>query len=263
MVAAAVGCSKSTAPEFHPFVYPLAVGNEWVYQRESITRDTQHVHPDDTARFTITVRVVQIDTLESGSIAFRLHAANVNEENTVEGEDDAWYQNRQDGLYCLGVRNTNQSPNATFYARPKANVNDGRLCDHSAWDGLLPPFPLMVRSLGQFQTDSVWYDPPLLVLRYPLGGTWRYRDSTDFLGWTDKTLTGTKKITTSAGSFDCYRINWSFQVSFRREVAEYFSEKGLIRRDWVMHDVDLTDSGAVDSYDIVQLERITLKGQSE
>jgi hypothetical protein len=117
---------------------------------------------------------------------------------------------------------------------------------------------------GQFQADSVWYDPPLLVLRYPLGGTWRYHDSTDSLGWTDKTLAGTSKISTPAGSFDCYRINWSFQGSLGgREVVEYVSEKGLIRRDWVLRDVEISGGSIFDSYDIVQLQRMTLKGQSE
>ncbi len=53
----AVTCSGPTKPEHESFVYPLAVGNQWVYEYTEISTYSDST-PTDTVRYTMTAREI-------------------------------------------------------------------------------------------------------------------------------------------------------------------------------------------------------------
>lgn len=215
------GCSKSTDPKPRPFVYPLTVGNEWVYETIEIL-EYLHGDVDTTARAVTTVTITGVDS--SGS-DYRLTATyEPVDPPGVEIISKRVYQNRDDGLVLLANCGT-----VSQYPK-RAAVRDLRS------SALAPGFPcgLLFPLAGSPESGGcnplIWLDSPALILAYPLevGRSWLHSEGP--IGAIDRVITGTERVRTDAGSFDCFEIAWHYENLESLEVTDYFAEEGLIRR---------------------------------
>jgi hypothetical protein len=97
-------------------------------------------------------------------------------------------------------------------------------------------------------TTFIFEDPPINAIRYPItnGTEWSYLD----YGTTKikKLYSGFEDVSTLAGSFYCARIkrNWYFNFSSVADtnfcLMDYFSEYGMIKRDFRIKNVLVTTS---------------------
>ncbi len=103
----------------------------------------------------------------------------------------------------------------------------------------------------QGETTYVFDDPPVNVLKYPItdGLEWKYQD----YGPTkiNKSYDGFENVTTQAGSFYSARVKrkWYFNNSSTADTnffqIDYFSESGMVRRDFIIKNVLVTNSTGV------------------
>jgi hypothetical protein len=173
ILLALLGCSSPNEPGPKGYAYPLVTGNSWEYRRTWILTDLESGAQDTVGIYRVSVRVTGRDSLHGSPPAFRIHAE-LNEGSGVYGAE-AVYQNRGDGLFCLALSDTGH---ATFHARPKWHSRlFPDLSDMWPFPGVVPIPELADYSAAARDGDWTWYDPPLLVLRYPLQGRWRYRSA--------------------------------------------------------------------------------------
>ncbi len=250
LVLAGLGaCSKSSKPESDTFVYPLTVGNEWVYRRVLHCTGAGCELGPDTIRCSILVRVVSIDTTTAPTPAYRLDAKTFFEDGSTYGAQTL-YQNRADGLYELAAEDTGH---ATFYGRPKAGEWISPIHAY-----LPPPFRTTDALPGGIRFDSTaWHHSSLLPLQYPLKGTWRYITGNEEYKWDiDKTVRGREKVTTKAGEYDCFKIDWQYPLGIDVACTEYVSGYGLFKRIWAMK-IMIGDS-LREYADVTELQRVHL-----
>ncbi|MEW5701359.1 MAG: hypothetical protein AB1792_03930 [Candidatus Zixiibacteriota bacterium] len=247
-----VGCSGPNKSDGEVFRYPLTTGDAWQYQRAFVSRDLQGEKLDTMDIYQLSVRVAGKDSMRVSPPAMRIHAE-LREGSRIWGAE-AIYQNKIDGLYCLALSDTGH---ATFHARPKGRPNS-HLGLTEVW-----PLPCVVSGLGSgdnaqtaHSSGWTWYDPPLLVLRYPLEGKWRYRDAEgpEPSVTIDKEVLGRDTIGVPAGAFDCYEIAWRYNGVAGVEAIEHVTTTGLVRRAFR---VLLSDPDSTEVTDITELLHYT------
>jgi hypothetical protein len=95
------------------------------------------------------------------------------------------------------------------------------------------------------RADSLIYEiPPLQSLKYPMKteSQWTYRHPGQ--PWQiDKKIVSYEKINVPAGSFDCYKIQWLYDIDqdgvWDTDIVcyDYICDKGLIQRSFFFKDV--------------------------
>mgnify|MGYP001195863447 CR=1 FL=1 len=118
-------------------------------------------------------------------------------------------------------------------------------------------------------TTFVFDDPPVNVLKYPItdGLEWKYQD----YGPTkiNKCYDGFQNVTTQAGSFYCARVKrkWYFNNSSSADTnffqIDYFSESGMVKRDFIIKNVLVTNNtgvplGYIDVVENAELNIVTI-----
>ncbi|MBD3298038.1 MAG: hypothetical protein GF341_05230 [candidate division Zixibacteria bacterium] len=244
-VVAAHSCSGPTEPDPYDFRYPLAVGNQWVYdynvtavfgedsvqQRESglmgvIVSDTTTFFPG-ALQYTLTEFFGQFPG--DSSIT----------EPQFGSPGGGIYVNMKNGLYHVQTVSLGGWNVAPKRSADSCIVRIGSLEFSSVSD--------MIASLG-----AGLISPPLsasgegsilrLSLPYPLelGQSWTYNDSA-FGGVTvikKSVADTTRTLKMNDVEIECYMVGWEYSGSISDiEITDCISDKGLISREIVFKDI--------------------------
>ena len=250
------GCSKSVDSKSKTFTFPLALGNQWTYSVVSTREYGDSIKVDTFWRFsdTVNLTVTQVDTIRPGVFSFTMSAIDVGYE-FIAPPPERTYLNLPQGMYLLSekpgdtynagyllLRRVPQPPGAISGDEPSAQPLNSR------WLAAVLPDPAGL--LDCQAADPA--DTLPLVLAYPqrTGLFWTYRDSSAARPYrTDKVIEGRETITTSAGTFDCWRIRSIFTPSpLAEDWVDYVSPEGLIRRRF---DVRYLDGHSVLTCDLI------------
>ncbi|MFQ5639826.1 MAG: hypothetical protein ACE5IR_17745 [bacterium] len=249
-LAAIFGCSAKdnpTASEENNFVYPLKIGNKWEYMRElsvfNFRPDTVGFAPSDTIISSVsTVEIVRTATLPAPVKTYVLYET-LTEEGSSASESESFYSNQADGFYYYAYR-------CAGSVLPKSSVKKriyfkGRYFSHIRE---ITSFIEDAVSNNCVGLDSIIYEvPPLKSLPYPLeiGAQWLYRSEGNPFK-IEKKVVAKDSVTVPAGHFNCYKIQWLFDIDNNGEVdrdIEFFDDicsEGLIRRNILFKDLLLT-----------------------
>ena len=230
------GCSNPSDPEWAPdYRYPLELGRSWEYTRVFTVEpsDSLSAVPSDTAYCYCTAEVVRLDTLSMRVDAYVLRETGV--EDTVASWDlETFYRNDSDGLYMLAYE-----PGASL-VNPKPQGRAQILFKGMYFSSVREIASHVVgiaECMGERPDSLIYEDPPVRALKYPLrvGSSWNYRQTGN--PWRiDKEVTGTEQVDVPAGSFDCFVVKWSIDISDdgewdnEIEFIDYIATEGLIRR---------------------------------
>ena len=232
-----VACSGPTEPDDQSFMYPLAVGNQWVYEYTEIWAYSDST-PTDTARFTITATVMSAQVILPGIVSYTIFESGKNQYgDTLQGFKA--YVNRPEGMYAY--YRSNPGPQIIL---PKRNpvrselkgIDErlGRLVQPSA-------FPLPASS----QSEIEYYDPTPLVLPYPqrVGHQWALLDSAANGGLgVDNRIAAWESITVAAGTFDCVSIDWIMKPPIADvEYSYHIAAVGVVSRSISLYDIEVAD----------------------
>ena len=264
ILMSSIGCDNTTESKLDSFIYPLTIGNTWNYERQF---KIYNVRPDslkDQFEYAYTsvveVTVTKMVDLTGYDNTIEMMAVETSDFRTVTGYN--YYLEQNDGMYLAGYKS------AGDIGMPKQKViKEIRLAGHSFSSfaellSVLTPETVLFNS----KQDSVYLEnPPVKVLEYPLteGKNWTFRP----VGppWRiDKEIIGNETIETDAGSFECFKIRWLYDLDANGIwdtdifIIDYLAEEGLVKRVVDIRDVPTTigpfDEGALTDY----LEEFTL-----
>ena len=243
-------CSNVTDPS-ERIIYPLKVGNSWEYTRSftifNFQPDTFVVSPlefysnnyvEITEKDTLLiVRETSVDTVE----AYCLYERMVEEDSTII-EDEAYYNNTEDGLYCylfIGYPRTTPKPSNTgrFYFKGMYfnNIHE------------ISMFLMQELFETPIAADTIFTDEtPRKNLHYPIeaGVQWNHAEQGNNSGWRiDKKYIGWEFVSVPAGNFNCMKVRYLYDMDNDDEwdsdiiFFDYIQANGLIKRSLLLTDL--------------------------
>lgn len=241
-----VGCENATESKLDSFIYPLTIGNTWNYERQF---KIYNVRPDslkdqleyaDTS--VVEVTVTKMVDLTGYDNTIEMMGVETADRGTVTGY--SYYLEQGDGMFLAGYKS------AGIIVMPKQNaIKEIRFAgkSFSSFAELLSALTPGDVSFHAKQ-DSVYLEiPPVKVLDYPLteGNSWTFRPVGQ--PWRiDKEIIGNEAIETDAGSFQCFKIRWLYDLDDNGTwdddiiLMDFLAEEGLVKRV-----VDIRNIGTV------------------
>lgn len=248
-------CSEDDLPE--GYNYPSMVGNQWEYS----TRVIQHYTNNgvttniDTLTSTNTVKV------ESSNEIINSRNAVLFSETTYDytgriAQGFNYYEITEDVMQLLAYQG------GAFMSMPKRNnpeivrVNG---CEFSSLDELCGILELNNKYSSTMDDSLIIESEPCVVYSYPLdiGKEWIYKQYTDPSMLIQKKVLSIENVTTDAGTFECYKIQWQYDMNNDSvwddniEYYEYASISGLIKRTMHITRVAMTDPANPDAGDTI------------
>jgi len=239
------GCDNTTESTLDSFTYPLTIGNTWKYERQF---KTVHVSPDslkgqldfaDTS--VVDVAITQTVDLAGNDNTIEMMGLETADHGTFRGY--YYYVENSDGLFQTGY----SGGGPVVMPKHKA-IKEIRLAGLS-FSSLSELLNALTKGavLIHAKQDSVYLEnPPVKALGYPLneGKSWTYRS----MPWRmDKEITGNETIETDAGSFQCFKIRWLYDMDENGSwdenisIIDHISEEGLVKRTMGISDITYTN----------------------
>ena len=254
-------CSDRHSQEVENLRFPLQVGNIWEYKvniTEYYYSDTAgNIEYQDTIHLTgnLTLTVAEKSDRDSLKNVYRLvsKAEIFNSEHINTG----YYKNLDDGLYLFEIYSLG------INVLPKSTSKNDPLNKCNSIAGMLSN-SLLFRNLNYGKLNDPDY--PRKILPYPikLNRQWTITDS-DSLN-IDKKIIGKDTINTKSGNFDCYVVEYLYDLDYDGEwddeisILDYYSENGLISRQIkLMENVHATADNpeGIGFFDIEQVFMLT------
>ena len=241
-------CSSSppTEPEDNTIAFPIKVGNKWDYQFISYEYNFRpdsvlNIISPDTIKAKITVEVKEKIVLQDSIEAFLFINVNQNDQST--SIDTFYYFLKDDKLLCLIP-----DPIRTMRAiLPKSSVlinfTSNNAISDIAFFNLRTRYNTVQLNTQELETATV-FDYPI-----ELDNQWNFFKSVQ-VGWRyviDKKVCSKENCSASAGEFSCYKIQWLIDFWGKGVWDEdelyfdYIAKEGLIKRVWILKDIDTTD----------------------
>lgn len=233
------------------FIFPIAIGNRWEYTEKAWASDFDSASAPyfwfdgDTMFVSSVTDVVGLDTMPSRSPRYIFHTAWQSEYGG--GELDEYRTNTSAGMYLLG------SFGSSWVGPPKIRSSEEVCYEFKGVKTTTLAELLNVFRLGTSKAnisgDIVADDFPVLELAYPLdiGLRWAYRSVDSGAVWNmDKMVVGRESIDVPAGTFDCFKIQWFWDIDgdgvWDTDIIgyDYVSNIGTVRRQFLFFDVAIT-----------------------
>lgn len=240
--------------------YPVAVGNRWDYE---IAFWYERIRPDSLAPFidgpyasVATVEVAERIDFPGPEPIFRFHKTFLGPFNRCE--EDEYYRATTDGLYSV----SSSAPCGTMIS-PKTGRSlsikfEGQF--FSSVEEIIGYVSQRGNTLVSLGQDD---GGPHLCYKYPLriGQQWTYIEQSDAHFWRiDRRVVDWRMISTPAGDFDCFVVQWLFDINRdgewddNLEFFDFVAAEGLVKRMYTLRDLDISRPASPDSigtYDAV------------
>jgi len=223
ILLAIVGCDSKKV-EINPNVesYPMAIGTEWIYDRQVIIKKYESETSDkiiDIDIYNFTVKVwIDKDTLLKDTMNVMVFKA---EEN-----DDNWTFKNYKFIDNEGLKTFAYSGGANVFAKKKGTLKIPFFLHFSS----------LLENMVHIDDEIIYEDQPTLDIKLPLdnNSSWTYRHPSGTNTFhIDKEVIGTDRLNLIGEYFDCFKVNWIYLndvVSNGINITDWISEKGLIKR---------------------------------
>ncbi len=245
IVFSSLSCKKDDNPvvsELGSFQYPLAIGNQWDYQRtfsvENFRSDSAgaNISIDTSITHSVHMEIVRKEVLHNSIETYVLQEIII--ENAYRFIDETYFANQDSGLYFYAY-------NYGGIMIPKATTNKKFIFKGRAFSTVKDITSYITKAIPSNYSlvDSLTYEiPPLASLKYPLksNSEWTYRYSGTRI---DKKVIGLEQINVRGGKFTCYKIQWLYDMNNDTKwdddiiFYDYVCEKGLIQRSIFLKDI--------------------------
>ncbi len=241
------------------FIYPLAVGNSWQYNRTIATEYDEMGNnnglDDESYCNTALVEICDLETIFKNQPVYNMKTTINDGGHVINGHN--FYNNSE--TKCMSYGYT-----AAHVITPKRDRKYSHLKFHDRtfrspediiyWleTSTMVKDPSRATFRAMAAPDSIVNDP-VKIYEYPLveGNQWTYRSETsDQVPWRiDKQVTGWEEIEVEAGDFWAWKINW-YNNPFNEgkdwdetiETVEYVSDEGLVKRTWRISGIEVYNS---------------------
>ncbi len=257
VVAAALSCNKAVEP-LVVTTYPFAAGNTWNYKVTYSISNFRATVPDSTLAdgnyaWTATVTSLGDSLLRDSVHTLRLSAI----ENPFPSDggqinhSDKFYLLRNDSLYLYAYSGIYSSvfpkrkPGSMFILNGKKYSDILDLRNRLAGD---------LYSVPIANTDTLQYPSSLSpVYVFPFEKEKEWIVNSQFI-LVKKKITGTELITTQAGNFSTFVVQWTYEGISGIDIKEYVNNQGLIKRSISFKDVTIASAENPEGYGIVDIK---------
>jgi len=230
------------------FIYPLALGNSWQYNRTIATEfdelGSNNGLDDESYTNTALVEICDKETIFKNQPVYNMKTTINDGGYVINGHN--FYDNSE--TKCMSYGYT-----AAHVITPKRDKEYSYLKFHERMFRTPEEIIYWLETSRTGKTisapDSIINDP-VKIYEYPLvrGNQWTYRSETsDHIPWRiDKQVTGWEEITVEAGEFWTWKINW-YNNPFNEgkdwdesiETVEYVADQGLVKRRWQISGIEV------------------------
>jgi hypothetical protein len=254
-------CSDRNSQEIENFKFPLQAGNLWEYKVELTeyyySDTTGNIVYQDTIHRTGKITLTVVEKTDRDSIENLYQLVSKAEISNIEHINTGYYKNLNDGLYLyevysLGINLLPKSISNNFHTNKSKQLL-------SAFSGFLLS--------DKISCDKMTSSADLQkILPYPikLNRQWTITDSDSLK--IDKKIIDKDTINTKSGNFDCYIVEYLYDLDYDGEwddeisVLDYYSEKGLISRHFKSEKnvhVTIDNPEGIGFFDIEQVFMLT------
>ena len=250
-----LSCNKSVEPP-NVTTYAFSSGTVWTYRGESSIYNFRATEPGVTFRDTSYAWAGEVRALGNTILSGSVTTSRVSASETLQGVQptENYYLLQNDTLYLYAWKFGGSSPILPKRTSPYLFNYRGR--SHSTIEELYGDLEHQ-RFLGlPTSSESLYYsENPPRVLVFPLhtGMEWTF-NSIDSIEIKKKVI-GTESITTNAGVFSTFVIQWSGAFLDSAIVEkEYISGHGLIKRTYLVKDVLISSLVYPDGFGLVDVK---------
>ena len=252
LLAIFLSCNKSVEPLNVP-TYPFTAGKVWNYRAEESLFNFHPTQVGVTFRDTSFIWSATVkargDSLLHDTVA--TSKVTVSESLPELQPSENYYLLRNDTLYLYAWLSGNGDP-----ILPKKSPPYRFLYKNYAYrDGqeLYQSIGGRIYSTPTTSAESLYYSsspPSIFVFPLRVGASWIV---TSLAGITKKVI-GTESITTESGIFSTYIIEWSRSTDSTLTEKEYLSDKGLIKRTFVVRGLIVASSTFPEGFGTIDLK---------
>lgn len=229
-------CGHMTEEKPH-YVYPMNIGNRWIYSTEIIRTNFDPESMENEFGFSeSSTAICQVNGFQILRDSIETVVLGTTEQtDQYQYISHHYYQSTNDGLFIIAYQSAG---GAIVYPKngQKARLKFKSLHFRNMIE--LSNFMQQAIPLRKTASDSIIFEiPPVQTLKYPLieGSQWTYRY--DFNPWRiDKTVVGKTTIYLDMGAFECYHIKWLYDWDQNNEwdedfwIDDYIGDEGLLKR---------------------------------
>jgi hypothetical protein len=232
-IISSCGHDSSLDPGDNDFTYPIRLGNHWEYQRTfNSYSDSSFWQYDTVVTSTVEMKIISKEVFFD-SVDVYLFQESLTETNRPTFESVTYYNNTENGLYFYAYRGPG-------YVIPKPIPTGKIVFKGIIFNSLQEITQTISLALNKRENlaDSLYFEtPPIQSLKYPIevNSQWTYRYPRN--PWhIEKKIISKEPINVPAGNFECYKIQWLYDMDHNGEWDEeiifydYLSSKGLIKR---------------------------------
>jgi hypothetical protein len=260
-------CDNPVKSDNFDSTFPLAIGNQWHYDRTLTTfniRPYSNITIDSTTlSISIDVEITGTESLENINKAFVLLEKTEEEFRTYYST--SYYANSDSGLFLYAYKG-----GGTVLPKLPQNYSI-RFKDiyFEQLSQIVPYFNDTILPKAQL-SDSIIYERfPVKVLQYPLsiGSQWLFGDIEIVTIY--KKAISKEIVEVPAGKFDCYKIQYLYEPNEDYKWTnitsyDYVNQNGLIKRSVLIKDVEILNEqgqqiGLIDFKDEYLLTAYSLK----
>ena len=268
ILLAIISCDNPLKSDDYDSFYPLAIGNQWHYDRSlktfNIRSDSNAAIDSMTLFISVDIEITGTESLENINKAFVF--LQKTEEDFRTYYSTSYYANSDSGLFLYAYKGDGMvlpKPHQNYSIRFK-DIYFEQLSQIAPYfnDNILPKTVL---------SDSIIYEkPPVKVISYPLSIAclWLFRNIE--ITTIYKKVISKETVEVPAGKFDCYKIQYLYDSNGNGEWGnnitfyDYVNQNGLIKRSVLIKDVELLNEegqliGLIDFEDESLLTAYSLK----
>ncbi len=222
------------------FDYPLKIGNTWKHER---VFEHFNFRPDSIRNIFPVVKYVNnsiVEVIKDTTLQDSLPCVIVQQiffDEEQELLSWGYYANKTDGLYEYGYKHAIGN-----IIMPKERNEINFIISGIHFRKIRDASDYFAKYLPVYknQNDSlIYWEQHRKVLTYPpqIGDEWLFHQGIPFT--IHKKILGTESVSTQAGDYDCYKIEWLYESNFSENITfyDYVCEKGLIKRSILFTDV--------------------------
>ncbi len=199
--------STPIIPLANNFTYPIQIGNEWTIHSST---SFINIRPDTIAYLLTNHQTSDKITVTKDTLLNSIHCYEMNDENEDHFFARAYYANTDSGFLKYAYSNS------TGNVLPRNSLHYGFIFNGKNYQSeyeLLNSYSMTERVLKQFVDTLHFYNTPRMIYAYPLEPGKEWNLTSEFIK-IDKEVIGKEIIYTAAGSFECFKIIWKYDINF-------------------------------------------------
>ena len=239
------GCNNNNVPDVQS--YPFKTGSVWAYQASISEYNFRPLVSGIAFRETTFYWSARVEVLGEVMLQDSVHTWELRSTENFNSSSSAginYYTQRNDSLYLFAYSGGSSLP------MPKQPLQVRYRLMNRSYGSVRELLSLsdenFVRSSSTVSDSVIVETPSPKTLVFPLkeGLSWTYREHGHpfFIG---KKITGTESVTTPAGSFSTYNLQWSWDMDENGVIdtnitgTDNITDKGLVKRSIVIRNLAL------------------------